>query len=198
MRDIFLDLRRVEYISDKYVTVSAWRAYVDVLFITPSGARVSFSCILDPGAPFSVLPFSLWHDCNLQWTPLGQQLTRRGNQVPKPLEWQKVPCYLGDTSVYLMDLKTGVQAGPYLTVAKFVGQRLPQPNLETIALLGINFLTDNLLRLVGGGSGGGPGTVTCPFHGDLVPQRRRTANSHTSCMVAPLRMASLIAVLCTL
>jgi hypothetical protein len=153
MRDIFLDLRRIEYVSDKSVSVSAWRAYVDVLFVTPNGAQVSFSCILDRGAPFSVLPFSLWHDCNLQWNPLGQRLTRQGGAVQEPLEWQNVPCYLGDTSVYLLDVKTGMRAGPYLTVAKFVERRLPQAHLETIALLGINFLTDNLLRLVLDGSG---------------------------------------------
>jgi hypothetical protein len=100
-----------------------------------------------------VLPYSLWHDGHLHWTSLGRQLTRQGSRVPEPLEWQKAPCDLGETSVYLIDLKRGVRAGPYLTVAKFVCQRLSQPNLETIALLGINFLTDNLLRLVLDGSG---------------------------------------------
>ena len=46
-----------------------------------------------------------------------------------------------------------MRAGPYLTVAKFVAQPLPHAHLETIALLGINFLTDNHLRLVPDGSG---------------------------------------------
>jgi hypothetical protein len=65
MPDIFLDLRRIDYRSDQNALVSAWRAYADALFITPSGAPMSFSCIVDPGAPFSVLPFSLWHDRSL-------------------------------------------------------------------------------------------------------------------------------------
>jgi hypothetical protein len=47
-----------------------------------------------------------------------------------------------------------VQAGPFLVVAKFTRQRLPQAHLEPIALLGMNFLTDNLLRLVLDGTGG--------------------------------------------
>ena len=89
MRDIFLDLRRIDYVSDRSVPVSAWRAYIDVLFVTPNSARCIFLLHPGPGAPFSVLPFSLWHDCNLQWTPLGQQLTRQGTQVQEPLEWQR-------------------------------------------------------------------------------------------------------------
>jgi len=154
MPDIFLDLRRIEYRSDQNALVSAWRAYADALFIASSGATRSFSCIVDPGAPFSVLPFSLWHDCNLQWHSLGQQLTRQGSQVAEPLQWHNVPCYLGETTAYLIDLKTGVQAGPFLVVAKFACHRNPDAHLETISLFGMNFLTDNLLRLVLDGTSG--------------------------------------------
>src|SRR5437870_6234220 len=119
MPDIFLDLRRSDYRSDQNALVSAWRAYADALFITPSGALISFSCIVDPGAPFRVLPFPLWHDCNLQWNSLGQQLTRQGSPLPEPLlERQSVACYLGETSVHRIDLQTGVQVGPFLMVAK--------------------------------------------------------------------------------
>ena len=52
--------------------------YAEVLFTTATGALASFSCIVDTGAPFSVLPFSLWQSYNVQWNPLGQQLTRQG------------------------------------------------------------------------------------------------------------------------
>jgi hypothetical protein len=154
MPDILLDLRRIDYFSDQNVPVSAWRAQADVLFVTPVGAPVSFSCILDPGAPFSVIPFSLWHDRNLQWTRLGQQLTRLGSQTPEALDWQRVACFLGDTPVHLIDMQSRVQAGPLLVIAKFVRQRLPDLRLEGIALLGMNFLTDNRLRLVLDGTGG--------------------------------------------
>ena len=154
MPDIFLDLRHIDYVSDQNVSVSAWRAYAEALFAAQGGPLVSFSCVVDPGAPFSVLPFSLWHDRNLPWTPLGHQLTRQGGQVPEALEWQGVACDLGETSVHLIDLQAGIQAGPFLVVAKFPRQRLPRANLETIALLGMNFLTDNLLRLVLDGTKG--------------------------------------------
>jgi hypothetical protein len=127
MPDISLDLRHIDYLSDQNVAASAWRAYAPALFITPTGAPVSYSCIVDPGAPFSVLPFSLWHDCNLQWHALGQQLFRQGSQVAEPLEWQGVACSLGDTSVQIVDLSTGMQAGPFFIVAKFASQRLHPP-----------------------------------------------------------------------
>jgi hypothetical protein len=163
MPTILLDLRRIDYVSDQNVVVSAWRAYAEALFVTPAGVLVPFSCIVDPGAPFSVLPFSLWHDRNLKWTSLGQQLTRQGGLVPEPLEWQGAACTLGETAVHLLDLQTRVQAGPFLVVAKLPRQRLPQPSLETIALLGLNFLTDNFLRLVLDGTGGSlVGSLTVP------------------------------------
>ena len=52
MPDIFLDLRRIDDVSDQNVSVSAWRAYAEALFVTPGGVLVSFSCIVDPGAPW--------------------------------------------------------------------------------------------------------------------------------------------------
>jgi hypothetical protein len=153
MPDISLDLRRIDYRSDQNAAVSAWRAYAEALFITSTGVQVSFSCIVDPGAPFRVLPFSLWHDCNVQWTPLGQQLIRQAGKAPEPLEWQGVDCSLGDTSVQLIDRQTSMQTGPFLVVAKFVSQRQPRTPLEMIAVLGMNFLADNHLRLVLDGAG---------------------------------------------
>lgn len=154
MPDLFLQVRCIDYVSDQNVPVSAWRAYAESLFVTPSGTLAPFTCVIDPGAPFSVLPFSLWHDRNLEWISLGHELTRQGAQAPELLEWQGVPSDLGETSVHLIDLQSGVQAGPFLVVAKLPHQRLPRTNLETVALLGMNFLTDNRLRLVLDGTAG--------------------------------------------
>jgi hypothetical protein len=136
MVDIFLDLRRVGYSSDQNVGVSAWRACVDALFLTPSGASISFSRIVDTGAPFSVLPYSLWRDRNLAWTPRGRYLTRQGSQVSDALTWQGEDCSLGETSVSLIDRHTSTQTGPFLLLAKFVDIRLPDPRLEMIAVRG--------------------------------------------------------------
>jgi hypothetical protein len=154
MPDIFLDLRRVDYRSEQNVAVSAWRACADALFLTPSGGTIPFSCIVDTGAPFSVLPYSLWHDRNLAWTPRGRRLTPQGGQVSDPLKWQGEDCSLGDTSVSLIDRQTSVQTGPFLLVAKFVDRPLTDARLEVIAVLGMSFLADNDLRLVLDGAGG--------------------------------------------
>lgn len=134
MPDLFLNLLHIRYVSDRNISVDAWRAHAEVLFEAQSGAQVSFSCILDSGAPFSVLPFSLWNGRNLKWTFLGSQLTPSGSPVPEALDWQSVPCDLGETSVHLVDGQNRLQAGPFLVVAKFPRQRLPRTNLETIAV----------------------------------------------------------------
>ncbi len=163
MADVFLDLRRVDFTSEQNVAVSAWRASADVLFLTASGGTVSYSCIVDTGAAFSVLPYSLWHDRNLSWTPRGRRLTNQGAQVSDPLKWQGEDCSLGDTSASLIDRLTNVQTGPFLLVAKFVDRPLPDPRLEMIAVLGVNFLADNELRLILDGVGGNlTGSVSVP------------------------------------
>jgi hypothetical protein len=163
MADILLDLRRVDYATDQNVAVSAWRACADALFLTAGGGTVLYSCIVDTGAPFSVLPYSLWHNRNLSWTPRGRRLTRQGGQVSDPLKWQGEDCSLGDTSLSLIDRPTSVQTGPFLLVAKFVDRRLPDPRLEMLAVLGMNFLADNELRLVLEGAGGNlVGSLSAP------------------------------------
>jgi len=130
MADIFLDLRRVDYRSDQNILLTAWRSYADALFLTPSGGTVPFSCIVDTGAPFSVLPYSLWHDRNLSWTSLGRRLIRQGGQVSDPLKWQGEDCSLGQTSVSLIDRRTSQQTGPFFLVAKFVDRPLPDARLR--------------------------------------------------------------------
>jgi hypothetical protein len=152
MSRISLDLRGVDYVSDQGSTLRAWRAFVEVRFIVPGGGQIPFECFVDPGAPFSVVPYSLWHVRRLTWTCLGRQLTRPGKRQHGALTWQGVACELGSTSVYLLDLATGIRNGPYSLTAKFVRQRLP--SLESAAILGMNFLADNDLRLLLDGTGG--------------------------------------------
>ena len=163
MADIFLDVRHIDYRSDQNVPLTAWRGYADALFVTPSGGTVPFSCIVDSGASFSVLPYSLWHDRNLSWTLIGRRLTRQGGQVSEPLKWQGEDCSLGQTSVSLIDRRTGQQTGPFLLVAKFVNRPLPDARLEMLVVLGLNFLADNDLRSVLDGTGGNlVGYITAP------------------------------------
>jgi hypothetical protein len=155
MPDIFLDLRRIDYLSDQNAPVSAWRAHAEVLFTTATGALATFTCLVDTGAPFSVLPFSLWQSYNVQWNPLGQQLSRQGGgPALGVLKWQDVDCSLGVTHVHLSDPRTGTRTRrPFLVVAKFASQPSKHSQLEMFAVLGMNFLADNNLRLVLDGTG---------------------------------------------
>ncbi len=153
MPGISLDLRCIEFRSDQNVAVSAWRAFADALFISSTGVPVSFTCIVDTGAPFSVLPYSLWYNRAVAWTSLGQQLTRKGSPSPEALEWQGVNCSLGDTYLQLVDRNTSTLVGPFVVVAKFASQPQTRPQLEMTAVLGLNFLTDNNLQLVMDGTG---------------------------------------------
>jgi hypothetical protein len=90
----------------------------------------------------------------VHWSPLGQQLTCQGRPAQGVLKWQDADCSLGATYLHLVDLKTGMKVRrPFLVVAKFASQRSQHPHLELAAVLGMNFLTDNSLRLELDGTG---------------------------------------------
>lgn len=152
MPSIALQLRGVDYVTELGVRVRAWRAFVEAGFVVPGGGAVRFQCFVDPGAPFSVIPYSLWHGRHLQWTRLGGQLTRTSGGGGGALLWQNSRCELGLAHLYLFDLADGIRSGPHQVIGKFVQQR-QLPNLEHTAILGMNFLDDNELRLVLDGTG---------------------------------------------
>jgi hypothetical protein len=146
MPAIALDIQVADYLTDMGNWVRAWRAYADVRFPVPTGESVSFACITDSGASFSVLPYSLWSEMGISWTRWGGQLlTSRGRPVPGALTWQGIACDLGVIEIDLVDANT--RAGPFLVVAKLVRQRHRNPVIENNAVLGLNFIIDNWLRL---------------------------------------------------
>lgn len=138
-----LEVKYVDYVSDQGFAVRAQRAFARTSFRTSRQLRVSYRCIVDSGAPFSVLPYSLWHGRKLDWNPLGKHLFRTGSNQPEKLEWQGIACELGKTRVYLVDAHGGVEAGPFLVIGKFAAAQHPRPDVESVAVLGLNFLTDN-------------------------------------------------------
>ncbi len=152
MTDISLDLRGIDYVTDQDVTVRAWRAFARVRFVGLNGLLVGFQAFVDPGAPFSVIPYSLWHGRRIHWTALGTHLMRAGRPATEGLLWQGVPCDLGTTDVYLLDLDAEIRTGPHRLVAKFARQRVPLA-IENSAILGMSFLGDNDIRLVLDGHG---------------------------------------------
>jgi hypothetical protein len=141
---ISLQIDRATFVSDRNVPVTGFRALASAQFLAVDGSQVDFSCIMDLGAPFCVIPFSLWHGRSLAWHMLGSQLSAvSGKSLPGALEWQGVPCDLGETVVFLTDLPTGLQAGPFLVVAKFARKAQARSSVEKAAILGLNFLADN-------------------------------------------------------
>ena len=153
MPNIPVHVSSIDYVSDLNVPVQALRVYARSHFVAQSGLQVYFRSIVDTGAPLSVVPYSLWHGQSLRWNRLGGQvLTRAGQTVSETLLWQNVPCVLGETSVFLMDLALGVQTGPHRVVGKFVEQPVAG-EFEKTAVLGLNFLKDNRIRLVLEGTG---------------------------------------------
>lgn len=164
-----LDVKYVDYLSDLGFPVRAQRAFAPTSFRTSRKGRVPCRCVVDSGAPFSVLPYALWHGRKLDWNRLGRQLIRAGSNQPENLEWQGIPCELGDTLVYLVDATAHVEVGPFLVVGKFADRRHPRPDVESVAVLGLNFLTDNQevltldgTRLVVGGKETLVGTLAVP------------------------------------
>lgn len=151
MPHITLDCRAICYTTDQQVSVQAWRAFIDARFPNRNGILVAFDCFFDPGAPFSVIPFALWHDLNLQWTPLGNTVTIPSATTSTALTWQGIACDLGSITIDLFDNNIGI--GGLEVVAKFPRQRPPH-KFERAAILGMNFLADNELQLMLDGTGG--------------------------------------------
>jgi hypothetical protein len=150
--DIPLFFRVIDYVSDLGTAVRVWQPYVHVQFVTRNGTLVPRQCLVDSGAPLSVIPSSLWHGRDVLVTALGTQLalTQTGTAAPEALLWMGAPCDLGETAIFLLDPDSAIRTGPHRMIAKLV--RLPftgrQKSLERMMLLGEGFLADNDIGLV--------------------------------------------------
>lgn len=153
MPNIPLSPLSVQYDSDQQISVRGWRWRADVQFIDQNGLLVPHRCIVDTGAPLSVIPFSLWSGRRLQSWPLGTQWKSRGRPVTGDLLWQGVDCQLRETGVFLVDATVGTRTGPHRLIGKFVLRPLAQ-RLEKLVVIGGNFLPDNGIDLVLRSSGG--------------------------------------------
>jgi len=146
MPAVALNFHFADYQTEQGEQARAWRAAVDLRFPVATGGELPCLCMIDSGAPFSVLPHSLWSGGRLAWTRWGTHLlTASGRRLARALTWQGLPCALGAIEVDLVD--ANIRAGPFLVVAKFVESVHSNPAMENLALLGLNFVMDNGLRL---------------------------------------------------
>jgi hypothetical protein len=110
------------------------------------GGVLSRSARLDTGAPFSVLPYTLWHGRNVTWQLLGHQLLdSQGQPLPSYLDWHGISCILAEVHLRLTD-EANNQSRFLRVIAKLVTRR-QSPAMEDIVLLDYNFLHDNSLIL---------------------------------------------------
>lgn len=129
-----------EFRTDHDDPLLVYRPVVMARFPTERGPTILRRCVVDTGAPLSIVPYEIWQARNLKWASVSASLHGSGGAAA--LTWQGVPCALGEMRVEL--------AGPRVFVAKFGLQRTPPCDV----ILGMNFLVDNDLELVLSAVGG--------------------------------------------
>ncbi len=130
--DIPLTFLTATYSTDRGQALSLHRPVITAQFPTHAGF-LPRRCIIDTGAPLSIVPYDVWQVRKLKWLATSKNLGGRGG--PTVMMWQGVACELGEMQIDL--------AGPRLLVAKFALQ--PTPPFDVI--LGMNFFADNDLEL---------------------------------------------------
>jgi hypothetical protein len=136
--------RVIEFQTELGVIARAWRPYVVLEFTDTRGSTFRRAAVVDSGAPFSVLPFTLWNDKDLAWQFLGNQFLVGNRPDIAALTWQGVPCQFGETQVRLLDDQKGVRSALLTLRAKFPIAKAPS-HMEKEALAGNSFLLDNFL-----------------------------------------------------
>src|SRR5262249_24963576 len=137
---------RKDFMTDHARLARARRLIVRVEFINQVHGKLQQEAMLDTGAPFSVVPFSVWHGFNLACSPLGSQFaTLEGKVDDSALKWQGVPCQFGEVVTHLLD-EADNRSRPLRMIAKL--PRSPvMLHMESIVVLGYSFLADNNLTL---------------------------------------------------
>jgi len=156
MPSIALRVDRIDYLTNRGFPVQAWRPYARIRLPLVGGGSTDLSCIVDTGAPWSVIPYSIWHAYNVEWSFFGRQVFRQSTPDPRALTWQGVDCDLGVTEVEILDQQTGTGMGPFLVLAKFPhgNPRILRGAAQPEAILGLDFLLANRLRLTLDGTSG--------------------------------------------
>ena len=138
--DIPLQIRSGSFNTARGDKLTLYRALIVAGFPDRAGHSIPLRCILDIGAPLSVVPYDIWKRNDLPWTSVSSSLsTAAGSSA---LLWEGVPCDLGTMEIDL--------AGRRKLMAKFA----LQPTRPAEVLLGVSFLTDNDIELVLSGAAG--------------------------------------------
>jgi hypothetical protein len=143
MRSISLDAVGTDGMTELQNPIRSWRLWATVRFKTDQGVTRWVECLFDSGAPFGIVPHSIWSGRDIERNVLGSTA-----QFPTSLEsfkWQGISCDLAVTRVDIKD-DHGVD-GPFTNVAFLPLAMLP-PHLEQTPILGLNFLVDNNIKCI--------------------------------------------------
>jgi hypothetical protein len=135
-----------DYVTDEGRLARARGLLVDGELLNESGTWIERNMRIDTGAPFSILPFSLWHRYQLAWQPLGTEFYTPGGQFePEALTWLGMPCFFGELKLRLID-EIRQRSRSLRLVAK-LAMRPVAAHMENTALIGCNFLNDNSIKM---------------------------------------------------
>jgi len=147
--DIPLGILTATYQTDRLADLTLVRPYTSIGFPDRMGRLGRLRCVIDTGAPLSVVPYDVWKHRKLAWTSVSKTLHRGARKAT--LDWQGVSCELGEAQVELF--------GPRSLLAKFA----LRPTSPMDVILGLKFLLDNDLELhLLGTSGTLSGSLTLP------------------------------------
>lgn len=118
-------------------TVPTIRLRIKLAFSRLADVPLGIECLLDTGAPLSVIPHAIHSNNRLAWQPLP------GPWPPGLTTWLGVPCTLGRIDVWIPNHEAPLGRGPLSFVAKFAHATPPRISGALPILLGLNFLADH-------------------------------------------------------
>lgn len=135
-----------DYVTDQGRLARARGLQVDVDLLNESGRSIERKMRIDSGAPFSIVPYSVWHQRQLSWQPLGTEFYTAGGQLEREaLTWLGVSCFFGELKLRLVD-EVQRRSRVLRLVAK-LAMRPVASHMENTALIGCNFLNDNSIKM---------------------------------------------------
>ena len=118
-------------------TVTSRRLWLRIGFERPSGVPMLRRCLVDTGAPLSIIPYSIHHTHRFVWQRVNDPAI-----APGVTSWNGVPADLGIISVWIPIQQGGV-SGPFDMLAKFprrpTGAELKRRDRPPV-LVGLDFL----------------------------------------------------------
>jgi hypothetical protein len=119
------------------ITIPALRLWVELAFTRQIPPPLPRKCLLDTGAPLSVIPYAVHHTHSFSWQPLS------GPWPPGFTSWLGVPCIVGLIDVWVPVAEAPFLNGPWKCIAKFAQATPANMPTNLPILLGLNFLADH-------------------------------------------------------